>query len=134
VLHEVPDPSRVLAGIRLIAGPNTLIHVNVPNAGSLHRRLAQAMGLITSTKELSERNRALTQPRVYDLESITQEVRRAGFSPVETGGYFVKPFTHAQMEQIAQVTSDAMLEGLYRLGQEMPDIASEIYVQARVSP
>ena len=44
--------------------------------------------------------------------------------------YFVKPFTHSQMEKIASDLGSEVLDGLYRLGQEIPDLASEIFAEA----
>ena len=49
-------------------------------------------------------------------------------------GYFLKPFTHAQMESMASVMTPEVLDGLWHLGRELPDLASEIFVDASPSP
>src|SRR3989442_2503822 len=36
VLHEVPDPARLLQAVHRISGPDTTTHINVPNGYSLH--------------------------------------------------------------------------------------------------
>jgi hypothetical protein len=58
----------------------------------------------------------------------------AGFSVRDSGGYFLKPFTHAQMESIAALMTPDILDGLWQLGRELPDLASEIFVDASPSP
>lgn len=131
VLHEVPAPGELLAAARRLMGETSILHINVPNANSFHRRLAKSMGLIQAVGAPSERNMHLLQYRVYDRDSLRMDIEAVGLSVVREGGYFVKPFTHAQMEKISPELGQDVLDGLYRLGQEMPDLASEIFVEAQ---
>jgi hypothetical protein len=82
-------------------------------------------------KEKSERNVQLQQQRVFDRESLRSQVARSGLEVLEDGGYLVKPFTHAQMELIREQLGAAVLDGLFQLGKEAPEWASEIFVEAR---
>jgi 2-polyprenyl-3-methyl-5-hydroxy-6-metoxy-1,4-benzoquinol methylase len=131
LLHEVPSASELLAAIRLIMGEASLLHLNVPNSESFHRYLARSIGIIANTKVISDRNTKLLQHRIYDIQSLKVELISAGFNVSEEGGYFVKPFTHEQMEKIVSVIGDHILDGLYLLGRELPELASEIFVEAR---
>lgn len=131
LLHEVPSAPDLLAAIQKILGNFSLLHLNVPNSESLHRRLAKAMGFIADTKSISDRNSRLLQHRVYDMQSLKADLEASGLSVIEEGGCFVKPFTHSQMEKIAPVLGEHILRGLYLLGKEMPELASEIFVEAR---
>jgi hypothetical protein len=131
LLHEVPSEAELLGAIRAVMGESSLLHINVPNSESFHRRLAKAMGLISNTKAISERNASLMQHRVYDMQSLKANLAVAGLSVIEEGGYLVKPFTHGQMEKIVPVIGGQVLDGLFRLGREMPELASEIFVEAR---
>jgi phage gp16-like protein len=88
------------------------------------------MGLISSLHELSQRNTNLDQRRVFDLEGLVAEMELSGMRVTSTGGFLVKPFTHAQMEGIKEVVSREVLDGLNVLGQENPDWASEIWAEA----
>lgn len=133
LLHEVPDSRRLLRTIRELMRPATLLHVNVPNATSMHRRLARAMGLISDLRDLSERNKALQQLRVFEADTLAEQFRGLGLIVEHTGGYFVKPFTHTQMASLTESVSRDVLDGLYRLGVEMPELASEIFVEARLA-
>ncbi|MFO0630654.1 MAG: methyltransferase domain-containing protein [Polyangiales bacterium] len=131
LLHELPDPDVILDAARRCLAPGGSIHVNVPNANSLHRRLAKAMGLIDDVRAMSARNVALAQSRVYDLDALLDTLRAAGFAPIAAGGHTVKPFTHAQMERVAEALGPGVFEGLAALGHEMPELAAEIHVDAR---
>ena len=130
VLHEVPSATAVLAAMRFIMGAETRTHINVPNANSLHRRLAKSMALIADTKAMSERNLNLMQNRVYDMASLKADLASAGLSVIDEGGYLLKPFTHAQMERVASELGESVMDGLFDLGRELPELASEIWVEA----
>lgn len=129
LLHEVPDPAALLRTAKKLLPPTGgLLHVNVPNALSLHRRLARAAGLIPDEHDLSVRNKALLQPRVFDLRTLQTLLRSVGFEPTETGGCGLKPFTNDQMAMITPHLPAELEQGLWKLGRELPDLASEIYV------
>jgi len=132
LLHEVESPKLILNAARNVTKSSGLIHINVPNALSMHRLLAVEMGLISSTYESSERNKALAQFHIFDKTSLTELTENSGLHIESTGGYFIKPFSHTQMEKVVDVIGKDVLIGLYRLGCKMPDMASEIYVNARV--
>jgi 2-polyprenyl-3-methyl-5-hydroxy-6-metoxy-1,4-benzoquinol methylase len=130
LLNEVPSSLEMLRRIAETMRDGTMLHVNVPNATSLHRRLAKSMGLMASLDELSGRAVLLDQRRVFDLGSLLAEIERSGMRVTSKGGYLVKPFTHAQMEAIGPVLTQDVLDGLYELGKEHPDWASEIWAEA----
>lgn len=134
LLHEVPSPGQVLAGVRGVCDVNTLVHVNVPNASSLHRELAVAMGLIPAVTTPSAQQVALQQSRIFDAGSLEQLLRDAGFAVVAAGGYLLKPFTHAQMQGLVEggTIDRLMLDGLFQLGKKFPALASEVFVNARL--
>jgi SAM-dependent methyltransferase len=132
LLHEVPDPQRLLAAARAFCRPGGVLHVNVPSARSLHRLLAVAMGLITDPAAISDTQRRMQQRGIYDAQSLEAELRRAGFVVLERGGIFVKPFTHAQMQRLVDegfLTPD-LLDGLAALAGTVPALASELWMDA----
>jgi hypothetical protein len=110
------------------------LHVNVPNARSLHRLLALEMGLIGDVFERSANQRRLQQPRTFDLASLQAQVQACGFEVTDAGSYFVKPFTHAQMAQLRScgLLDERMLDGLMGLEKHLPGLGSEIYVNCRL--
>lgn len=135
LLHEVPSPLEVLRGVHSLCTAQTVVHCNVPNATSLHRELAVAMGLIARVDALSPQQVSLQQGRIFDARSLAELATTAGFSVIGTGGYFLKPFTHAQMAALVSggTIDRPMLEGLHALGRKFPDLASEIFVNLRQS-
>lgn len=134
VLHEVPDPTAMLTAIARLCGPSTLLHVNVPNLRSMHRLLAVSMNLITDPSHKSETQRLMQQrDKPYDMQSLIAELASSGFDVTEQGSLFVKPFSHKQMQELVDIgfMSLAMLDGLDRLVEWLPDLGSEIWVHAR---
>lgn len=132
LLHEVPSPVELVTAVRSVMGAQTRLHVNVPNSDSMHRHLALAMGLIANTQTLSERNLNLMQARVYDLAALKLELASAGLRILSDGGYFIKPFTHEQMQRIQPELGNEVMHGLFELGKHFPALASEIWVEAMV--
>ena len=111
----------------------TVVHVNVPNARSLHRLLAVSMGLIGAPTDTSNTQRTMQQRATYDRESLRTELECAGFMVQDEGSLFVKPFTHAQMQQLVDqhFLTPAILDGLDRLIDYLPEFGSEIWVNAK---
>ncbi|MDR3557133.1 MAG: class I SAM-dependent methyltransferase [Syntrophobacteraceae bacterium] len=128
LLHEVEQPERILHAARQCLCEGGALHVNVPNAKSFHRLLACEMRLISSPYQLSARNQDLMQRRVFDIETLRSLVENNGFVVVNSGGYFLKPFTHGQMEKLVEQVGGNILEGLWRMGVNFPDMAGEIFV------
>lgn len=133
LLHEVDDPSALLGAARTLCSDTTVLHVNVPNAHSFHRLLAVQMGLIKNAHDVSATQQRMQQAASYDLASLQALLARADFEVIDSGSYFVKPFTHAQMAAMhaAGLLTDAMLDGLDRMVEYLPGLGSEIYVNAK---
>ena len=131
LLHEVEHPEQILEATAKCLAPHGVLHVNVPNAHSFHRQLAVEMGVIESPYQPSDRNRALSQFHVFDATFLRELVEAAGLEVTEMGGYLVKPFTHTQMEKVVEAVGEEVLEGLWHLGTKYPELASEIYLNAR---
>lgn len=134
LLHEVSDPAAVLQCIRPLCRSGTVVHVNVPNANSLHRLLALEMGLIEYASEISNRQRALQQKRTFYLSDLISLCEQSGFRVTENGSYFIKPFTHSQMAELQTIgiLDERMLDGLFRLERLLPGFGSEIYVNLEI--
>jgi 2-polyprenyl-3-methyl-5-hydroxy-6-metoxy-1,4-benzoquinol methylase len=134
LLHEVGDSLGLLRCAARLCHPDTLVHVNVPNAHSFHRLLALEMGIIDSLYERSGTQERMQQSHTFDLERLGKLAAEAGFSVVAGGSFFIKPFTHAQMAalQEAGLLTEAMLDGLYKLSHRFPQNGSEIFVNLKL--
>lgn len=134
ILHEVAETKDFLSSVKRVSTPSTVIHVNVPNAFSLHRMLAFSMGLISSPKGTSDIQKLMKQNEVpYSLKTLTEELEAEGFCVFESGTLFVKPFTHQQMQTLSDLgfLTEEMLDGLENLVSFYPDLGSEIWVHAK---
>lgn len=133
LLHEVEHPGHILQAAKKSLSKDGMLHVSVPNARSFHRMLAVEMGLISSPYQFSDRNVTLSQYHVFDAASLQALVDEAGLASVDVGGYFIKPFTHSQMEKVIEDVGEQVLDGLWHMGTKYPELASEIFVNARRS-
>lgn len=134
LLHEVGNPKEILSIISKKCNNNTIVHINVPNAYSLHRLLAETSGMIESVYEKSDRNILLQQNTVFDLESLGRMITGCGFDVIEQGSYFVKFFPHEAMNRLVElgIITEQILDGLYNLTKYIPEFGSEIYVNCRL--
>ena len=65
------------------------MHVNVPNAHSLHRLLAVEIGLIEDPFELSSTQKQMQQHSTFGLDSLAELLCQQGFEVQSSGGYFI---------------------------------------------
>jgi 2-polyprenyl-3-methyl-5-hydroxy-6-metoxy-1,4-benzoquinol methylase len=127
VLEHVEAPSALLARIRLWLKYSGRLLASVPNARSIHRQVAVAMGILETEHSLNATDIHHGHRRVYDPESFRTEFLRAGFSIEVFGGYWLKPVSN---QQIDATWTPEMLEAAMQVGERYPDIAGEIYVVA----
>jgi SAM-dependent methyltransferase len=133
LLHEVEDPRRLLRSIHAVCAHETVVHVNVPNVRSFHRLLALEMGLITDLFEASELERRFQRHTRFDMDALSRMVADEGFTVERSGSYFVKPFTHAQMQAMldAKIIDASVIRALTTMTAHLPGMGSEIFVDVR---
>lgn len=128
VLEHVADPVAMLQRARRWLTPDGVLYAYVPNAYSVHRLLGVAMGLSESVFTMSERDRLVGHRRVYTPQTLADDLRAAGLEPGELRGVNLKPFPNAQMVGL----SDALVEGLLRVGTQIPHNAADIFYACRL--
>lgn len=130
ILHELEDIDENVKCLKELMTKNSLIHINVPNANSLHRILALEMGLLKSKDSITERQQILEQYHVFSLESLSNLFLKHGFKIIKQGSYFIKPFSHEQMNFIDQheLFPDNIMEGFDKLIKYLPEYGAEIYI------
>ena len=135
LLHELEDPLELLRMATAFAGRDTIVHINVPNVRSMHRLLALRMGLIESLVEKSARQVRFQQHHNFDMDSLEALVVTAGLQVISCESFFVKPFTHEQMQTLIDngILTEQMLDGLYGLSEDLPGLGAEIAMDARLS-
>lgn len=130
LIHELDDPQNMLKSVSALCDKETVVHINVPNANSFHRLIAKEMGMIKDVHAQSLQMQKMQRRRTYDMDSLCEEVENAGFSILDKGSYFVKPFTHAQMQECIDkgIIGYSVIEGLEKMIKYMPQLGAGIYV------
>ena len=123
VEHVVPILKRAL---RWLADDGA-IHIVVPNAGALNRRIGKAMGLISELDELHERDRRQGHYRVYSFATLEADVNAAGLQVTRRSGIYLKPLADSQMKG----WDNKLLDAFFAVGKELPEYCSEIYFECR---
>jgi 2-polyprenyl-3-methyl-5-hydroxy-6-metoxy-1,4-benzoquinol methylase len=127
-LEHLDDPVGLLTAMRDWLEPGGRLHLVVPNAGSLHRRIGVAMGLLEHNASLSERDLKYGHRRVYDSTLLREHLARAGWSVENVSGIFLKPLSNAQMMPFAP----ELLEAFFEVGRELPHYCAELYAIAHL--
>jgi trans-aconitate methyltransferase len=129
ILEHVEHPIQLLERAKIWGGGGSRILVGVPNANSIHRLVAEKMGLLQNRFALNERDIALGHRRVYSLDLLQEHILQAGLNIIALGGVFFKPLSNAQIQ--AYWTPE-MIHGFYELGKDFPEYAAEIFVVCEV--
>lgn len=132
VLHHIADPVGILKKVSTWMQPGGEIYISVPNMTAFHRRLGVAMEISDSMYATSSRNDFFAQPGRFDLEKLQAVIREAGFTITEAKGFFFKPFPHDIMNKLN--LDKKILDGLFRMGMEFPELACQLFVKAQWNP
>lgn len=124
ILEHVVSPVKLLSRVRGWLATRGRIHIVVPNASSLHRRLGVAMGILKKVSDMSERDHHLGHRRVYTWERLVRHIEAAGLRILFRQGIFLKPLSNAQMDR----WDPRIIRALFAVGREMPAYCAEIYV------
>ena len=128
VLEHVEDASSFLSLVRNWLKPGGHLHLVVPNALSLHRRVGLKMGLLSHALELSPQEIEVGHRRAYTYESFREELEATCFKIDFIKGIFLKPLSSGQMLG----WPDALLEGYNQLSDDLPEYTAFLY--AKCSP
>lgn len=116
VLEHVDNPVQVLRQMSLALNPGGRIVILVPNAHSLHRRLALHMQLQDSLHTLSVRDHLVGHQRVFDPDGLRHCAIQAGLNVETRFGFGLKTLPYSMMEG----WSDALLRACVQVSAELP--------------
>ena len=124
VLEHVEDAVGLLRQcLRLISDTGRVL-IAVPNAGSIHRHVGVAMGVLPSLTALSENDHQIGHRRVYNTETLRQHIEAAGLVIDELRGHFVKPLSNRQVEDLPEEVQQAFVA----MGPTLPvEVAHELF-------
>jgi hypothetical protein len=75
-------------------------------------------------------DRQLGHQQLFSVASLTALIERCGLEVLATEGLFFKPFTTGQIQQLG--LSDAILQGLMKVGVGYPELCCALMTQARL--
>jgi 2-polyprenyl-3-methyl-5-hydroxy-6-metoxy-1,4-benzoquinol methylase len=132
VLEHVEDPVACLRRLGQLLSPCGRLFVVVPNAEAASRRIAVKMAVLEHLESLSAADLEAGHRRVYRLDTLAADARRAGLAIADTGGIFFKPLANFQFDALmgGPLIGEAFMEGCYALGREHPTFCASIYLVA----
>jgi 2-polyprenyl-3-methyl-5-hydroxy-6-metoxy-1,4-benzoquinol methylase len=116
VLEHVDDPVQVVRQMALALNPGGRVVMLVPNAHSLHRRLAVHMGLQESLHSLSPRDQLVGHQRVFDPGSLHSCATDAGLDVERSFGFGLKTLPYSMMEG----WTDELIRACVKVSAEVP--------------
>lgn len=126
ILEHLENPVEVLKKFKAYLNPGGRLLISVPNARSLHRLLGVETGLLPHIRALNDQDRLLGHHRVYDAESLMDDLDAAGLEHGPLTGSFVKPLSARQMND----WDPKILRGLDKLGKQLFGHAADLCVAA----
>ncbi len=127
VLEHVDNPVKVLKYVKKFLKKSGVILVAVPNANSIHRQAAVAMGLLKKENALNELDIHHGHQRVYSIPELRKDFEKAGLKVKKISGYWLKPVSN---KQIDESWTAEMIAAFMKLGEKYPDISAEIFIVA----
>lgn len=124
ILEHLDDPIAILKKSKDWLKPNGQIFVAVPNAQSIHRMIGVKLGMLPKIDSLNEQDKILGHKRVYTPELLKSHIFEAGFKIEKFGGCMLKPLSNRQIET---QWSDELIEAFFALGDDYPELCSEIF-------
>ena len=130
VIEHLIDPHETLKVMHKALKPGGRIFIFVPNATAASRQLAVKMGLYESLYDMTPNDVRGGHRRIYDINSISEEVKNAGFSLAAVEGLFFKPFADFQIDDLIDQNflTDLHLNSLVELGKDYPELCGYVFV------
>ncbi len=128
VLEHVNDPDAIVRQYAQYLSPGGTLFIAVPNAKSLHRLIGHEAGLLDNLYRLSSEDLQLGHQRYFDCESLCRLVLGARLKLVNLEGILLKPLTTGQLRSLN--LPGAVVEGLLKVGESLPQISNSIFVEA----
>ena len=128
ILEHVENPQAILEKFRNFLAPGGRCFVAVPNGESLHRRFGQAAGFLGDLMELGKGDLDLGHRRVYSVETLSNDIERAGYRVERKEGIFLKPLTTEQLRSLS--LDPKILQGMCEVGIDFPELSCALLFEA----
>jgi 2-polyprenyl-3-methyl-5-hydroxy-6-metoxy-1,4-benzoquinol methylase len=128
ILEHINDPIALLKAASGWVKDSGRIVILCPNANSVHRHIGVHAGMLKSIYSLNATDHKVGHRRVYDIQLLTHDLKKAGLKVTKFGGMFFKPLSNDQMNKL----DNKVIEAFYEVGRQLPsEMLTEIYVQCR---
>ncbi len=129
LIHEVEDSDKLMDAVSRICRENSYVLITTNNPNSFHLTLAYESGIIPQLGILTDKAKSFQRSSAFTMEEMKSLALKYGFSIVEEGSYFIKPFSHSQMKELLdrQIIDRAVLDGLDGLTKYIPGFGAENY-------
>lgn len=125
ILEHINEPVKLLENCKKWIKQNGVIIIISPNANSLHRRIGVLAGMLREVHELNPTDVRVGHRRVFDIKTLNRDVKKAGLKIIKSDGFFLKPLSDSQLENL----SDEVINAFYLIGKELPKkILALLYV------
>jgi len=129
-LEHEPNSIELLNRLRNNLAENGKLHIIVPNAYSLHRRLLLLRKKISSIHALRQRDLEIGHVKFYDKNILTHELAQSGYNIDFCHGFFLKPFQNSSMKKFSMNRKNLLYKALYYLGKIFPNWGTQLYCLA----
>lgn len=127
-LEHVEEPSELLRRMKEWITDYGRIHIIVPNAHSLHRKVMVAQRKLPNLYALRDRDHQVGHVRVYDRENLETDVECAGLKIAHSSGFFVKPVSTLQMGEITMDPQHPLVKACHVAGEMLPELGTQLYI------
>lgn len=136
LLEHVGDPIKLLKNCKKHLKRNGRIIIQVPNANSVTRRLGVLMGLIDSINNITDKERNFYgHQRVYTINTLKADVRKAGLKIIKSGGILYKPLPNEILLDICQKKGKKwtykFLNALIEFGNDKTEDCANLFIVCR---
>lgn len=121
ILEHVDDPVLILKHFRRFLKPDGRMFVTVPNAEVLNRRLGHLAGMLPDMTALSDHDRLLGHKRYYTVQTLKQDLKRAGYVVKRLEGIYLKPLTTTQM--LSHNFDQSVIDALCKVAVDYPELS-----------
>ena len=125
ILEHMDFPVESLTNFKKMFSSESIGYISVPNSNSIHRQIGVIMGLLESTDALNEKDISFGHKRLYTIRKLKDQVKKAGFKIIKSGGCFLKTMTYKQIDEFY---SEELIRGFIKIADKYPEISGDIYV------
>lgn len=127
-LEHVEDPVSLLKSMKSWLVKGGRIHIIVPNAHSLHRKIMVWKGELENDFAFRPKDFKLGHKRNYCSKSLVKDVIDAEFKLVVAKTFFVKAWPNSKMGKITMDHRHWLPQLCYNIGKLLPNLGTELLV------